>query len=351
MAHVTAFIKLMLDDLDFSTYLSDKTGIDKKTIVDALNNWDPANTTVDATVHTTVHTTVNTTTNAVNTNKRQEPFELVDYTELSVLVKGDTKTIKDDLKSLGGSWNKTLDGWIFSKKKKNSIIDYMNSHNLQYKTVGNVTKKKKVLEESLPEQNDDSTSSSSQPSLNATPQKTPHVTPQKVNEVKKTPHTTPQKTKEVEKTPHTTPQKTKKTLFKYRPADLDDVNLVKKLTLVINHYVKKIGNDDCKNDGDIYVVDEKTAALVNRHMKQKFDTDLYFSNNTLVVLKKNQWDSMSVLVEGDVVDNVPDVWYVFVKKDDNYVVNGVQDETGETFVLNDEDIEFIKSNGWDYLSM
>jgi hypothetical protein len=43
----------------------------------------------------------------------------------SSLVKGDTKKIKDDLKSMGGSWNNTLKGWIFSKSKELEVAEFI----------------------------------------------------------------------------------------------------------------------------------------------------------------------------------------------------------------------------------
>ncbi|MFZ2386478.1 MAG: hypothetical protein WB542_05935 [Polaromonas sp.] len=39
----------------------------------------------------------------------------------SFVVKGDTKVLKDQLKELGGRWNSTLGGWIFSKTKELEI--------------------------------------------------------------------------------------------------------------------------------------------------------------------------------------------------------------------------------------
>lgn len=43
----------------------------------------------------------------------------------SFLVKGDTKTIKDDLKKLGGRWNNTLGGWVFPKTKEIEIAEFL----------------------------------------------------------------------------------------------------------------------------------------------------------------------------------------------------------------------------------
>lgn len=43
----------------------------------------------------------------------------------SFLVKGDTKSIKDGLKALGGKWNGTLEGWVFAKSKEIEVADFV----------------------------------------------------------------------------------------------------------------------------------------------------------------------------------------------------------------------------------
>jgi len=43
----------------------------------------------------------------------------------SFLVKGDTKQIKTELKDLGGKWNATLNGWIFSKAREIEIAEFI----------------------------------------------------------------------------------------------------------------------------------------------------------------------------------------------------------------------------------
>jgi hypothetical protein len=69
-----------------------------------------------------------------------QPAYVVDYTAKSVAVLGDTKPIKEQLKSFGGRFNRGLfdsntgtktSGWIFSKSKKDLIV---NSLNLQVRT-------------------------------------------------------------------------------------------------------------------------------------------------------------------------------------------------------------------------
>lgn len=43
----------------------------------------------------------------------------------SFLVKGDSRAISEDLKSLGGSWNKHLKGWVFPMKKKIDVAEFL----------------------------------------------------------------------------------------------------------------------------------------------------------------------------------------------------------------------------------
>ena len=57
-----------------------------------------------------------------------EGLEIVDYSEKAIAVFGDTKTIKDELKKLGGKFNPALNhngekraGWIFSKKQADKV--------------------------------------------------------------------------------------------------------------------------------------------------------------------------------------------------------------------------------------
>ena len=55
--------------------------------------------------------------------------QIVDYSEKAFAVVGDTKTIKDDLKRLGGRFNPKLTcgaGWIFSKKVLDEVQKYLN---------------------------------------------------------------------------------------------------------------------------------------------------------------------------------------------------------------------------------
>lgn len=57
-------------------------------------------------------------------------FEIIDYSEKSVAVIGDTKEIKESLKEIGGVFNPRLrcgSGWIFSKKKMAELEELLNN--------------------------------------------------------------------------------------------------------------------------------------------------------------------------------------------------------------------------------
>jgi hypothetical protein len=60
-------------------------------------------------------------------------IQIFDYTEKSFVVIGDTRPIKDDLKSIGGRFNPNLTiddervaGWVFSKNKRLEVEDLIN---------------------------------------------------------------------------------------------------------------------------------------------------------------------------------------------------------------------------------
>ena len=57
-----------------------------------------------------------------------------DYKE-SIILKGDTRPVKDDIKRMGGSWNKTLGGWVFPKKCKENVQKWIDTGEVieQYK--------------------------------------------------------------------------------------------------------------------------------------------------------------------------------------------------------------------------
>lgn len=51
-----------------------------------------------------------------------------EYTDRSVVVRGDTRPLKEDLKKLGGKYNSRLKGepgWIFPKSKQNDIVKFI----------------------------------------------------------------------------------------------------------------------------------------------------------------------------------------------------------------------------------
>lgn len=58
-------------------------------------------------------------------------IQIIDYSEKSFAVIGETKVIKDQLKQLGGSFNPRLNcgaGWIFSKKKLDEVKAFLIAH-------------------------------------------------------------------------------------------------------------------------------------------------------------------------------------------------------------------------------
>lgn len=60
---------------------------------------------------------------------KQDAFYIEDYEKngqvKSFLVKGNTTSIKDELKELGGKWNSGLSGWIFPISKKIEIAEFI----------------------------------------------------------------------------------------------------------------------------------------------------------------------------------------------------------------------------------
>lgn len=67
-----------------------------------------------------------------------EGLEMVDYSEKTIAVFGDTKAIKEQLKELGGRFNPSLNyngekraGWIFSKKKADEVRNLMASEKVE----------------------------------------------------------------------------------------------------------------------------------------------------------------------------------------------------------------------------
>lgn len=62
-------------------------------------------------------------------NKEQKNgLKIVDYSEKSFAVIGETKPVKEQLKQLGGAWNRGLTcgaGWIFSNKARERVEEFL----------------------------------------------------------------------------------------------------------------------------------------------------------------------------------------------------------------------------------
>jgi hypothetical protein len=57
-----------------------------------------------------------------------------DYSDKAIVVRGETKEHKEELKKLGGKYNANLrdgPGWIFSKKNEDKVLAYIASGNLE----------------------------------------------------------------------------------------------------------------------------------------------------------------------------------------------------------------------------
>ena len=64
----------------------------------------------------------------INSTPFKFNVELVEYSEKSFAIVGETKEIKDNLKELGGKFNKYLkcgSGWIFSNKRKETVLSFL----------------------------------------------------------------------------------------------------------------------------------------------------------------------------------------------------------------------------------
>ena len=55
-------------------------------------------------------------------------MQVEDYSEKAIIVRGDTKPFKEQLKGLGCKWNGSLGGWIASKTRRASIEAFINSN-------------------------------------------------------------------------------------------------------------------------------------------------------------------------------------------------------------------------------
>ena len=68
-------------------------------------------------------------TNETNTIDAKE-VKIIDYSEKAIAVVGETRAIKETLKTLGGRFNRNLScgaGWIFSKAKESSLREVLNN--------------------------------------------------------------------------------------------------------------------------------------------------------------------------------------------------------------------------------
>lgn len=58
-------------------------------------------------------------------SEEKSNYTIVQYSEKSFVVKGDTRPIKDELKRLGGLWFKKECGWLFSNKKREAVEAFL----------------------------------------------------------------------------------------------------------------------------------------------------------------------------------------------------------------------------------
>ena len=76
---------------------------------------------------------------------------IVQYSEKSFVVKGDTRPIKEDLKKLGGIWFKKETGWLFSNKKREAVEKYINEGTVTKTEKADSSNDKELLEEYMNE--------------------------------------------------------------------------------------------------------------------------------------------------------------------------------------------------------
>ena len=60
----------------------------------------------------------------MKTKEQKNGLKIVDYSEKSFAVIGDTKPVRKQMKQLGGAWNPALTcgaGWIFSNKARERV--------------------------------------------------------------------------------------------------------------------------------------------------------------------------------------------------------------------------------------
>ena len=74
-------------------------------------------------------------------------YEIIDYSEKAIAVCGDTKAIKDELKSLGGRFNPRLScgaGWVFPKSKREQLTALLNGESVAVTTTPTAKKSKGI---------------------------------------------------------------------------------------------------------------------------------------------------------------------------------------------------------------
>lgn len=81
-------------------------------------------------------------------------FQIIDYSEKAIAVVGDTRDIKEELKSLGGSFNPRLKcgaGWVFSKKKQAEVEKLLQGSKVEESAFKPKPKKNVAIEEAKAE--------------------------------------------------------------------------------------------------------------------------------------------------------------------------------------------------------
>ena len=66
---------------------------------------------------------------------------IVNYSEKSFVLIGDTKKYKEQIKNIGGKWNPklkgSLKGWVFSKKNLNKVQEFLKENSINYNFIEN----------------------------------------------------------------------------------------------------------------------------------------------------------------------------------------------------------------------
>ncbi len=70
----------------------------------------------------------------VESDDSSDSIEIVEYTEKTFIVKGDTKDYKDKLKEIGGKWNGFKKFWIFPNSKREEVEKIFNDVDIFYES-------------------------------------------------------------------------------------------------------------------------------------------------------------------------------------------------------------------------